>query len=193
MVLQITGVDLPESYFVDFANFKAEQATRVLGNADWNVQGSQYGGICRRQMRSLEDFAKWGDYHLYRYADVDNTPYVKSPYVDTGNEGNFTRTTNFPVLPYMGENFKYVQGYIPSTKILTPAYRANETNKLRVMKDGNPWNENGTTDYYDVSGAYVSVGFSDVGTYEAYLCKLSNGEEVIKTKACHWTVVEPST
>lgn len=164
----------------------------TIGNADWNVQGSQYGGICRRRMWSLEDFAKWGNYHLYRYADVDSTPYEKSPFVDTGNEGDFARTMNFPVLPYMGENFKYVQGYIPSTKILTPAYRANETNKLRVMKDGNPWNENGTTDYYDVSGAYVSVGFSDVGTYEAYLCKLSNGEEVNKTKACHWTVVESS-
>lgn len=42
MVLQINGVELPESYFVDFANSKAEQATRVLGNADGVVIPDQY-------------------------------------------------------------------------------------------------------------------------------------------------------
>ena len=42
MVLQIKGVELPESYFVDFANSKAEQATRVLGNADGVVIPDQY-------------------------------------------------------------------------------------------------------------------------------------------------------
>ena len=42
MVLQIKGVELPESYFVDFANSKAETATRVIGNADGVVIPDQY-------------------------------------------------------------------------------------------------------------------------------------------------------
>lgn len=42
MVLKIEGVELPETYFVDFANSKAEQATRVLGNADGVVIPDQY-------------------------------------------------------------------------------------------------------------------------------------------------------
>ena len=42
MVLQIKDIELPETYFVDFANSKAEQATRVLGNADGVVIPDQY-------------------------------------------------------------------------------------------------------------------------------------------------------
>lgn len=42
MVLKLSGVELPETYFVDFANSKAEQATRVLGNADGVVIPDEY-------------------------------------------------------------------------------------------------------------------------------------------------------
>jgi len=161
----------------------------TIGNDDWNVQGSQLGGIARRRMWMLADFLKWKDYGVYRYDNVDNTTYTKSPYVDTGDEGEALRIVHFPVLPYMGENFRYIENHIANTKILTPGYKAGATDKLRVKKDGENWNVNGTTDYYDVSGQYVEVGFSAPGTYEAYLCQLSNGEEIIQTRAGHWTVV----
>lgn len=42
MVLQIKGVELPESFFVDFANSKAETATRVIGGPDGVVIPDQY-------------------------------------------------------------------------------------------------------------------------------------------------------
>lgn len=42
MVLQIKGVELPDVYEVDFANSKAETATRVLGNTDGVVIPDQY-------------------------------------------------------------------------------------------------------------------------------------------------------
>lgn len=162
----------------------------TTGNNNWNVLGSQEGGLCRRRMWSASEFATcWASYSIYRYSLIASVPYVKSPYVDTGDEGDAHRVVNFPCIPYMGEGFQYKSGYIPNTKILTPAYKEGYTNKLRVKKDGSNWNVNGTTDYYDVSGPYVEVGFSNVGEYEAYLCQVSNGSEIIKTKPCHWTVV----
>lgn len=175
----------------DITAIEISEAT-TIGNDDWNVQGSQYGGICRRRMWAVDEFlTKWGPYYnVYRYANIDSVPYTKSPYVDTGDEGEALRVVNFPVMPYMGENFEYVKGYIGNTKILTPAYREGYTNKLRVKKDGENWNANGTTDYYDVSGAYVEVGFTEVGTYEAYLCQVENGTEIIQTRAAHWVVTE---
>ena len=42
MVLQIKGVELPETYEVDFSNSKAETATRVLGGPDGVVIPDQY-------------------------------------------------------------------------------------------------------------------------------------------------------
>lgn len=42
MVLQITGVELPDVYEVDFANSKTETATRVLGGPDGVVIPDQY-------------------------------------------------------------------------------------------------------------------------------------------------------
>ena len=182
----ITDIVTNESGEVTY--IEISEAT-TIGNDDWNVLGSEVGGVCRRKMWSVSDFtAKWYSYKIYRYEHIDNVTYTKSPYVDTGNEGDSIRVVNFPCIPYMGENFRYKVGYIENTKILTPAYKAEQTNKLRVIKDGVPWNVNGTQDYYDVSGAYVNVGFSQAGTYSAYLCKVSNGSEVIKTRSCHWTV-----
>lgn len=159
----------------------------VIGCDDWNVQGSQLGGLCRRKFWSASDFlTKWSGYDVYSYDYIDDVPYTKSPYVDTGDEGEYVRVMYFPVLPYMGENFEYVAGKIVNSKILTPAYKQGVLDKLRVIKDGANWNANGTTDPYDVSGAYVVVGFTEPGEYSAYL---SNAAGTIKTRSCHWTVV----
>lgn len=162
----------------------------TIGNDNWNIQGSQYGGVCRREFVNKNDFlVTWGVFTVCRYSYIDNVTYTPSPYVNTGDEPVMRRINNFPVLPYMGENFVYVAGAIANTKILTPAYRADSLNKLRVKKDGANWNANGTTDYYDVSGAFVEVGFTETGSYEAYLCQVSSGSETMTTRICHWTVV----
>lgn len=172
----------------DVTYIEISEAT-TIGNDNWNVTGSQLGGLCRRRMWSAADFrVKWNGYGLYRYANIASVPYTRSAYVNTGDEGDTLRVINFPVIPYMGEGFRYIVGKIVNTKILTPAYKEGYTDKLRVKKDGVDWNTNGTTDYYDVSGAYVEVGFSAAGDYEAYLCQVSDGVEVIKTRSCHWTV-----
>lgn len=167
------------------------------GNDNWNMSmnnlggGGQYGGVCCRHGYDITSFVQnFGSYGVYNYSGIANVTYTPSPYVNTGDELNMTRVYNFPCVPYMGEGFKYKYGHVYNSKILTPAYKANELTKLRVKKDGVNWKSDNTTDYYDVSGAYVEVGFADKGEYEAYLCKVVDGDEVSITKSCHWSVID---
>ena len=57
------------------------EATTV-GEANRDIEGGQVGGLCRRYGLSLEDFYNaWGNYTLYRYANIDSIPYTPSPFV----------------------------------------------------------------------------------------------------------------
>lgn len=162
-----------------------ESEATMQGNGNKDVEGGETGGLCRRVGYSVSEFFdRFGGYQLLRYDYIDAIPYTPSKYVNVGDELDMARLIDLPVMPYMGEGFKYKSGYIPNT---TLAINSTYYNKLRVFKDGteiasSPF----TVSPGDVS---VDVGFSDAGNYEAYLCKMSGGSNTAVSAKCHWSVV----
>lgn len=157
----------------------------AIGSANRSQEGGECGGLCRRVGYSVTDFFdRFGDYDLLRYEYINSIPYIPSKYVNVGDELNMARLLDLPVIPYMGEGFKYKAGYLPNTTlVITSTYY----NKLRVFKDGteiagSPFTvpENATS---------VDVGFSEVGNYEAYLCNMSGGSNTRISAKCHWSVI----
>ena len=156
------------------------------------LEGRKYGGVCRRLWWNMSDFyAKWSIYNVLRYDNIANVPYTPSPYVQIGNETKGNAVRMMGCMPYMGNGFRYRVRYIPSTKLIinTTGYT-----KLRVKKDGVSWKYDGTQDYYDITNlTEISVGFSAIGEYEAYLCNLDGSTEVQKSYPCRWSVVSEIT
>ena len=152
------------------------EATTV-GNGNNTILGTQFGGVARRKMWEYSEFKRlYGNYVKYRRTTFYGIPYEPSKYVDTGNEGNRENIQDLPCIPYLGNGAIYREGYIHNSKILIGA---TGFTSLVVTKDGD---EFGTFDITDLTE--ISVGFSDVGSYEAYL---TNG--TTRTMACNWTVV----
>ena len=169
------------------ATFIEISEATVAGLADKNYKDGQSGGICRRKGWDIENFFEaWGNYTLFRYSNIANIPYTPSPYVNVGDEMDMYRVVHYPCMPYMGENFKYKSGYIPNTDIvISPDLGYNY---LRVFKDdveitSSPFTVTSETEK-------ISVGFSEIGDYEAYLCTMNNGTDVTVSHKCHWKVVE---
>lgn len=157
----------------------------VLGTS---LEGGDYGGVCRRLWWSAADFVnEWGIYNVYRWNGVENVQYSPSPYVQIGDEVAQLANRQMACLPYVGNGFQYRYGKIENSDILI---NVTGFNKMRILKNGVNWNEDGTTGYYDITGlTKISIGFEDVGNYIAYLCNVENGIEVKKTKPCNWSVV----
>lgn len=151
------------------------EATTV-GNGNNTVLGTKFGGVARRKMWEYNTFKSlYGAYVLYRRTTFYGIAYTASKYVDTGNEGNGEDIVDLPCIPYLGNGAVYKVGYIHNSKV---CIGATGFTTLVVTKDGS---EFGT---FDVTGlSDVSVGFSEVGSYEAYL---TNGNT--RTMACRWTV-----
>ena len=148
----------------------------TIGNGNNSVLGTEFGGVARRKMFSVADFVeRYGNYILYRKTTFFGIGYTPSDYVDTGNEGQRKKIIDYPCIPYLGEGAVYKVGYIHNSKI---CIGATGFTSLVVLKDGEAF------DTFDVTGlTEVSVGFTDAGTYEAYL---TNGNH--RTLSCHWTV-----
>lgn len=149
----------------------------TIGNGNNSVLGSPFGGVARRIMVEVNKWkSSYSTFTIYRKPCFFGIPYTPSKYVDTGNEGNAKSIVDLPCIPYMGNKFRYKVGYIVNTKILIGA---TGFTSLVVLKDGESF---GT---FDVTGlTEISVGFSAVGSYSAYLTK-SGG---VKTMSCEWTV-----
>lgn len=160
----------------NITHVEMSEATTV-GNGNNSILGSQLGGLARRKMWEVTKWkSMYAAYTIYRRPTFYGIPYTPSKYVDTGNEGNGVNIVDLPCIPYMGNKFRYKVGYIVNTKILIGA---TGFTSLVVLKDGESF---GT---FDVTGlTEVSVGFSAVGSYSAYLTK-SGG---VKTMSCEWTV-----
>ena len=164
---------------------EVSEATTV-GNGNEDVVGGLDGGVCRRKGFTVEDFfVRWGEYSLYRYTNIDSVPYTPSKYVNVGNEINQAVLLDLPLVPYYGEGFVYKLGYISNSEILV-----NNTHYsyMRVFKNGT---EISGSPFAVASGAEsVNVDFNSVGTYEAYLCTMSNGDNTAVSAKCHWSVVQ---
>ena len=161
-----------------------ESEATVSGNANPDYVGGETGGVCRRVGFNVDDFfARYGEYSLYRYANIANVTYTPSKFVNVGDEFDMARFDRLPCMPYMGENFQYKNGYIPNTKVVITT---DDYNYLRVYKDGTEI----TGSPFAVNGAsFVETGFSETGNYIAYLCNMSDGANTIVSAKCHWTVV----
>lgn len=150
----------------------------TVGNYNNAILGTKFGGVARRKMWDINDFkSAYASYIRYRRVTFYGIPYIKSPYVDTGNEGDMNTFVDMACIPYLGEGAIYRVNYIHNSKVLIGA---TGFTSLVVTKDGEPFNT------FDITGlTEISVGFSEIGSYEAYL---SDG--TTQTRSCHWTVVE---
>lgn len=162
-----------------------ESESAMVGNGNQSIKGGKFGGLCRRVAFNVDDFFdRYKDYELRRYPGIDSIPYTRSKFVNVGNEPEMARYDQLPCMPYPGERFKYRVGHIPNTKILVSC---TGYSYMRVFKDGteiegSPFTITDETEY-------VEAGFSDIGSYEAYLCNMSGESNTEITARCHWSVV----
>lgn len=160
----------------------SETTTRGEANPDY-TDGTE-GGTCRRIGYSAQDFIDaHSSYDVYRYSNIAGVTYTPSKYVNVGDELDMVRYGHLPCMPYMGEGFRYKYGKIPNATIVITT---NDFGYLRVFKDGTEVSGSPFT----VSGGakYVNVGFSETGSYYAYLCNMSSGNNTMVSAKCHWTV-----
>lgn len=163
----------------------AEATTRGIVTTD--VVGGQYGGVSRRELFPLDQFnTRFSAAIVYRYINIDDVEYEQSPYVTLDGETPLfsSMMTRLPLMPYMGEGFAYVSGKIPNSSIVISS---SSYDYMAVYKDGTLFNT------FAVNGATsISVGFSAVGNYEAFLYDSTDGtvpNATTKTISCHWSVV----
>lgn len=162
----------------------SEATTR--GAAKPDVNGTLKGGVARRELWDLETFfTRFYGYTVYRYANSANVTYTQSPYVTLQGETPLhTLRDRIPLIPYMGDNFKYLSGHIPNSKILIAS---DEYAYLAVYKDGALFNT-----FTIGSADNITVGFSSVGAYEAFLYNSTDGtiaNMTNRTVSCRWSVV----
>ena len=148
----------------------------TVGNNNNTVLGTKFGGVARRKMWDINEFKSlYSAYILYRRRTFYGIPYNKSKYVNTGNEGDMDTRVDMACIPYLGEGAIYREGYVHNSKI---CIGATGFTSLVVLKDGESF---GT---FDVTGlTEVSVGFSAIGQYEAYLT-----DGTTRATSCHWSV-----
>lgn len=177
-IMLITDIERDDSGAV--TGIEISEATTV-GNGTNNIPAgeSKLGGMCRRKFYSVDDFMKRcanNSYEVYRWKAFVDIAYTKSMMVDTGNEGDWERIIDLPCIPYLGNKARYKAGYIRNTKI---CIGATGFQTLVVMKDGVEFGR------FTITGlTEVETGFSEVGSYSAYLLDANNK----KTMSCEWTV-----
>lgn len=150
------------------------------------VIGGQFGGVARRELWSLDDdfYTRFYGYTVYRYANSANVTYEQSRFVTLEGESPLHNLHDrMPLIPYMGDGFKYLSGHIPASTILIGT---DDYAYLAVYKDGVAWKN------LTVNGASVDVEFSATGNYEAFLYNSSDGSVANmtnRTVSCTWSVV----
>ena len=145
--------------------------------------GGSFGGHARRKGWSVSDFVThFEGYTLASYNNITSVTYDAIPFVNVGDELNMDVSVNYPCLPYMGEGFVYKSGYIYNSDILIRC--PTLFNNLYVYKDGSLFD----TFPVESNTTKITVGFSEVGQYEAFLCTVSGGNIINQTIPCHWSV-----
>lgn len=153
----------------------------TLGNANNTALGTPFGGVGKRQLWNEAEFFEWFKiYSVYRVRNIFNIDYTPNPYAPIDGENDRKPLIDFPCIPYMGNKFAFKYGYIPNyaSKVLIGA---NGFSKIVVEKDGVQFDEQTITD----QTTEVTVTFSAIGTYTAYLVDANNN----KSHKCEWYVV----
>ena len=161
----------------------SEATTSGMANPD--TIGGQYGGVTRRELWPIDIFfTRFYGYTVYRYVNSANVKYTQSPFVTLQGEAPMHNLHDrIPLIPYMGDGFKYLSGHIPNTKVLISS---DSYDYLAVYKDGSLFNT-----FTINSATYVATGFSATGEYEAFLYNSSDGtiaNMTNRTVSCHWSV-----
>lgn len=154
------------------------EATTV-GKGDNGADGDWLGGMCRRKMLPINELivSYWAtNYLMYRFISFTRIGYTPSKYVDTGGEGCGMPVEDLPCIPYLGNKARYKAGYIRNSKVLIGA---EGFTTLVVTKDGAEFGQFPCTGLTE-----VVTGFSEVGSYKAYLLNAAGK----RTMACEWTV-----
>ena len=160
--------------------------TTKYGNANSSIKGSTVGSLTRRKGWTVDEFFNWFKaYSVYRYEKIGDVQYEFSPYSPMKDELDMKPTVDFPCMPYMGNKFVYRKGYIPNSDLLV---LCSGFNYVKVFKDGNAFNSDGTQNPYPISGDTVTIGFAETGFYEAYLCNITDGIETLRSLSCQWRV-----
>ena len=159
----------------------------TAGATSPEVLGGQFGGLCRRELWSLDDdfYTRFYGYTVYRYANSASVTYEQSRFVTLEGESPLHDLHDrMPLIPYMGDGMKYLSGHIPASTILIGT---DEYAYLAVYKDGSAWKNitlNGATS--------KDVEFSATGNYEAFLYNSTDGSVANmtnRTVSCTWSVV----
>ena len=174
-VIMITDIIRDEEG--NITHIEMSEATTV-GNNNNSVLGTKFGGVARRKVHDYTALKNsgYGSYVVYRRVSFYGIPYEACNYVDTGNEGDRETVIDYPCIPYLGNGAVYKYGYIHNSKILIGA---TGYTSLVVKKDGEDFGTFNCTGLTE-----VSVGFSEIGEYTAYL---TNG--TYNTASCKWSVV----
>lgn len=158
----------------------SEATTR--GNTDTITIGGKKGGLSRRELWGMDKFfTRFYGYTVYRYNSVESVEYEQSPFVTLQDESPLHNLIDrLPLIPYMGYGFEYKVGYIPNSTVVI---KDTSYDSLAVYKDGELFNT------FEVTGNTVDVGFSAVGSYEAFLFNGTIGSMTARTASCKWSVI----
>ena len=164
---------------------EVSEQTRA-GNLNKDIQGSDFGGKARRVTMTPDEFySYYSEYNILSYDYIDKVVYYPSKYSPMQNEGKRTHMPNFPVLPYYGNKCCMAGG--ASCKLVIAS--TNYTH-LIVKKDGVAWNQDGTSDPYNITGLteITILCDADEAVYTASLATFSDSNIQYQTVECEWYI-----
>lgn len=141
--------------------------------------GGPVGGLCRRKMRTVDEFFGWyGEFAIYRYRHLDYIKYRPNPYSPMADEGDPVRYDLLAVMPYGGNKCRY---NIDDVSDVTLLIMTSGYSHVRVLRDGEQ------VGLLPIDGSTLTVPLSATGVYSAYLCTLdSGGEDGSASQPCSW-------
>lgn len=146
--------------------------------------GLQMGGVCRRELWSLDEdfYTRFYGYTVYRYVNSASVTYTQSKFVTLEGESPLHNLGfNMPLIPYMGDGFAYLSTSIPNTNILI---KATSFENLAVYKDGTLFNTFAVN-----SASSIATGFNAVGDYEAFLFNGTLANMTARSVSTKWSVI----
>lgn len=191
-ILQVSGHCAMITDFIRDSNgaitsIEISEATRQ-GNIDRSVTDGPYGGLSRRITMTVQDFYAWFEgFSVLRYAYLDTIPYYPNRYVPMADEGKPLAYINYPCVPYLGNMVSLSGEESRKIRILINSDRYTH---MIVKRNGVAWNEDGTSDPYDITGLEeITISCSEgFAVYTACLATYSSGSIASSSVSCTWAI-----